>query len=130
VVLFIEADGSLGMVLILVKQAKELPVTFPIPAGIVDVHETFILDLVRNFAERWKNVRRGRALRPEALFFRQAKGTDASENFQPGQKEPTERRDCAEHPAAGYEVNGQKRGDENAKRSGLLGKRALKTPQR
>src|SRR6266446_5077646 len=127
--LFVQADGGLGTVFVFVKQAKELPVIFPVPPGVVHVHEAFVLNLARDLVEGRKSIRGGRTLRPELFFLRQAKRTDASENFQPRQEEPAHCGDGAEHPAAGDEINGQKRGDKNPKRSGLLRKRCLKTAQ-
>src|ERR1700675_850911 len=117
------------MVLVLVKQTKELPVIFPVPAGVVYVHEALVLDLARDLVEGRKNIRGGRALWPELFFFRQAERADTSENFQPRQEEPADRGDCADYPAAGDEINSEKRGDKNSERSGLLRKRGLETTQ-
>ena len=127
--LLVQANGGLGMVLVLVKQTKELPVIFPVPAGVVHVHEAFVLDLARDLVEGRKNIRGGRTLRPKLFFLRQAERADARENFQPRQEEPADRGDGAERPAAGDEINGKKRGDENPERSDLLRKRGLETAQ-
>src|SRR5438445_505177 len=69
------------MVLVLVKQTKELPVIFPVPAGVVHVHEAFVLDLARDLVEGRKNIRGGRTLRPKLFFLRQAERADAREKI-------------------------------------------------
>src|SRR5438309_10735959 len=101
------------MVLVLVKQTKELPVIFPVPASVVHVHEALVLDLARDLVAGRKNIRGGRTLRPKLFFLRQAERADASENFHPRQEEPADRRDGADAPAAGDAITGEKRCDEN-----------------
>ena len=91
--LLVQANRRLRPILVLVKEPKELSVILPVPARIVDVLEAFVLDLAGDLVERRKNFRGGRALRPERLLLRQPQRPNASENFQPGQKKPAERRE-------------------------------------
>src|SRR2546427_10765112 len=87
--LFMQADCGLCSVLFSVKQQEELPVTYPIPAGIADVHEALLFDLAGDLAERWESVRRGRTFWPKLFFLRKPERTNARENFQPREKKPT-----------------------------------------
>src|SRR5207237_9146995 len=111
------------------KHTRCWPVICPVTPSVVHVHEAFGLELARDLVEGGKNIRVGRTLRPKLFFLRQAERADARENFKPRQEEPADRGDGAEHPAAGDEINGKKRGDENPERSDLLRKRCLKTAQ-
>ena len=55
--LLVQANRRLRPILLFVKEAEELFVILPIPAGVVDVFETFVLDVARDFVERRKDVR-------------------------------------------------------------------------
>src|SRR5947207_13383343 len=91
--------------------------------------ETLALDLVGDFVQVRKNVRRGRAFWPELFFLWQTQRANAGEDFQPRKNEPAQRRDQPEHPTAGDEVNRQIGRDENADRGAFLGKGTLKSAQ-
>ena len=91
--LLVQTNRCLRAIFLLVKEAKKLPVIFPIPAGIVDVRESFILDLVRDIVEGRERRRRRAGFSAGALFLRQTQCADAGENFEPGQKQPAERAD-------------------------------------
>src|SRR5437762_2171761 len=89
IMLLIQANRGLGAILLSVKQPEELPVIFPIPAGIADVHEAFLFDLAGDLAERWESVRRWRTFWPKLFFLRKPERTNARKNFQPREKKPT-----------------------------------------
>src|SRR6266481_5362016 len=82
IMLFIQANRGLGSILFSVKQPEKLPVIFPIPAGVAYVHESFLLDLARNVAERWKSVGRRRTFWPKLFFLWKPEGANARENFE------------------------------------------------
>ena len=128
--LLVQADRGLRTVVVLVEQPKKLPVIFPVPAGIVHVRETFILDLACDVVERRKNIGGGRAFAPELFFFWQTQSADAGENFNPRKKEPRRCCDRTEDVASRGEINQQIRNGENGERARFLGERTLKAPQR
>src|SRR4029450_3836817 len=127
--LLVQADSRLGSIFLTIKQSEKLAVILPIPTRVADVNKPFILDLARDFTERWERVRRRRAFRSKPFFLGKPKGANPSENFQPRQKEPAHRADKTPHPAAGDKINAKKSGSENSERSGLLRKRILKAAQ-
>src|SRR5947207_1618734 len=57
VTLFVEADCGLRSVFVFVEQPKKLAILLPIPSGVADVHVAFILDFVRDVAQRRESVR-------------------------------------------------------------------------
>jgi len=127
--LFVQADRGLRSILFSVKEPKKLPVIFPIPAGVAYMHKAFILDLVRDVAQRWESVRGGRTFRSKLLFFWKPERTNSGENFQPREKQPAHCGDQTPDPATGNKINREKSGRENAKRTGFLCIRVLKTAQ-
>ena len=54
--LLIQANRGLGAILLSVKQPEELPVIFPIPSGIVHVHEAFVLNFTGDFVQGREGV--------------------------------------------------------------------------
>ena len=48
--LFVQADGGLCAVLLLVKQAEKLAVILPVPSSVTDMREPFVLDLARDLS--------------------------------------------------------------------------------
>src|SRR5450631_2257118 len=100
VVLLVQANRRLRPIFFLVKEPEKLAIIFPVPSRIVDVRESFVLDLAGDVFERGKNVRGGRTLRPERLLPRQTQRTNARKNFQPWQEEPAQCRDQTDPPAA------------------------------
>src|SRR5450631_3111401 len=129
VVLLVQANRRLRSIFFLVKEPEKLAIIFPVPARIVDMRESFVLDLAGDVLERGKNVRRGRILRPECLLSRQTQRTNARKDLQPGQKKPGERGDQTERPSVTHEINREKSGDEDTDRAGLLRERCLVAPQ-
>src|SRR6058998_1048492 len=115
--LFVQANRGLGAILLSVKQPEELPVIFPIPAGIADVHEAFLFDLAGNVAERWESVRRGRTFWPKLFFLWKPERTNPGENFKPWKKQPAHRGGQTPDPATANEINREVSGDQNAKRA-------------
>ena len=94
------------------------------------MHETLALNLACDFVQVRKNVGGRRALWPKLFFLRQTQRPDAGKDFQPRQKEPAQRRDHTQDPAAGDEIDRQIRRDQNANRTRFLRKGALETAQR
>src|SRR5437762_2171763 len=109
--------------------SEELPVIFPIPAGIADVHEAFLFDLAGDLAERWESVRRWRTFWPKLFFLRKPERTNARKNFQPREKKPTHCGGETPDPAAGNEINRKKSGSKDSERARFLCIRILKTAQ-
>src|SRR5207247_9367403 len=103
-----------------VQQPQKLSLLFPIPPRVAHMHEPFVLDFPRDFAQRRERVRIRRTFWPELFFFRQPKRANSGENFQPRQKEPAHRRGPTYHPAASDEINSEKTRDENTERARLL----------
>src|SRR6266480_1134556 len=127
--LLVQADGGLGSILFPIKQPKKLPVIFPIPPSIADMHEAFILDFTRDLAKRRESIGRRWTFRPKLFLFRKPERTDPGENFQPWQKEPAHCCHQTPDPVAGNEINGKESGGENAERARFLCIRILKTAQ-
>ena len=121
--MFVQTNRRLRAVFLAIKEPEELPVIFPVPAGVADVIESFALDLRGDLVEVRKNVTRRRAFRAQRFFAREPECADAGENLHPGKEEPAERADETEQPTAGDVVDGEKGGDENADRAGLLRER-------
>ena len=127
IVLFVQANRGLGAILLSVKQPEELPVIFPIPAGIADVRKAFLFDLASDLAERWESVGRGWTFWPKLFFLRKPESTNARENFQPREKKPTHCDRETPDPAAANKINRKKSGSENAERARFLCIGILKT---
>ena len=128
--LLVQTDSRLRAIFRFVKKPKELAVIFPVPAGVVHVHETFVLNLTRNFVERRESIGRWRRLGTELFLFWQTQRANAGKNFNPRQKEPGGSRDRAEDMTVADKIDQQVGDDKDRDCSRLLGKRTLKTAQR
>src|SRR5438046_9917695 len=106
--LLVQADRGLGSILFPIKQPEKLPVIFPIPPSIADMHKAFILDLARDLAKRRESIGRRRTFWTKLFLFRKPERTNAGENFQPRQKEPGHCRHQTPPPADCDEKNGQR----------------------
>src|SRR5205085_5826278 len=129
IALLVQADCGLGSIFFSIKQSKKLAVIFPIPSRVVHVNEPFLLDLARDFGQRWECVRRRRTFRSKPFFLGEPERADSSENFQPRQKEPAHCTDKTPYPAAGNKINAKKSRSENSERASLLRIRVLETAQ-
>src|SRR5205085_607223 len=120
IALLVQADCGLGSIFFSIKQSKKLAVIFPIPSRVVHVNEPFLLDLARDFGQRWECVRRRRTFRSKPFFLGEPERADSSENFQPRQKEPAHCTDKPPYPAAGNKINAKKSRSENSERASLF----------
>jgi len=95
-VLVDEANAGLGALAGLVEEAEVLLVVLPVPPGILDVLECFLLDLIGQLLKGGEGLARGGRPVAEVFLDWEPELADAGEDFQPGrsnqlpaQKAPT-----------------------------------------
>src|SRR5262249_51806772 len=118
--LLIQADGGLRSIFFSVKQPEKLPVIFPIPSGVTDMHEALVLDLSRNIAQCWESVRRWRTFWAKLFFLWKPQRTNPGKNFKPRKKQPAHCGRQTPSPAAGNEIKREISGYQNAQRARFL----------
>jgi hypothetical protein len=85
-VLLVQANRGLRTIVGPVKEPEKLPVVLPVPAGVINVGETFVFDFTADVVERGKQAGRRRSLGSQPLLFRQAQCANTGENLQPRQE--------------------------------------------